>query len=358
MLEIREISVPGYKKVIEAKDRAVNLHGFIAIHDTTLGPALGGTRFYPYKQPEEALTDVLRLAKSMTYKSALAEDGLGGGKSVIMGNPHKDKTEKLLLSFAEAINTLKGDYIAAEDVGTCTEDMEILRKKTQFVVALPSEKSSGDPSRFTAWGVFRGIQAVAMKLWGSTSLKGKKVLIQGLGHVGSKLANMLFWEGAELILSDIDEKLMHDQALLYGAETVDYHDVYKQKCDIFAPCAMGSSINDETVKLLKCKAVAGAANNQLQREENGLMLMQKGILYAPDYLINSGGIINVATELEPNGYDPKIAREKIDHIYERLLALFELSEKQKKPPNQVANEIAEHNLKMKIGARKVPVKFK
>ncbi len=357
MLKIKEVKVQGYKKIIEASDETSKLHCFIAIHDTTLGPALGGTRMYPYSRKQDALEDALRLAKGMTYKSALAEDGLGGGKSVIIGNPITDKTPALLLAFAEAVNSLDGDYIAAEDMGTSPEDMLIMRKKTPYVVALPTEKSSGDPSHYTARGVFHGLQAVAQKLWGDRSLKHKRIAIQGLGHVGGKLAGILFWEGADLILSDIDEQLLHATALRYGAETRSPSDIYQVDCDILCPCAMGASINDATTSKLRCKAVAGAANNQLALPEHGLKLMEKKILYAPDYLINSGGIINVATELEPNGYDPKLARDRVEHIYERLLHLFDKAERQRKPASQVADEIAEYNLKHLIGKRKVPLIF-
>lgn len=358
MVTIKEIFVPGFQKVIEAKDSETHLHSFIAIHNSTLGPALGGIRMYPYSNPEDALNDALRLAKGMTYKSAIAEDGLGGGKSVIIARPNMDKTERLLESFGEAVNILRGEYIAAEDVGTSPEDMLIIRRKTPYVVALPTERSSGDPSRFTAWGVFRGIQAVAQTLWHSKSLKKKRILIQGLGHVGSKLAGILFWEGADLILSDIDNQVLHELAYRYGAEVVSPEQAHSVECDIFTPCALGGIINEKTIDQLHCKAIAGAANNQLERPELGIALMKKGILYAPDYIINAGGIINVAVELEPHGYDPKVARDRVTHIYDRLMTLFAKAAKEKKPTSQVADEIAEYNLKHKIGARQTPVHFK
>lgn len=357
MVNIKEILIPGYKKVIEAIDEKSKLHSFIAIHDSSLGPALGGMRMFSYSSREDALEDVLRLAKGMTYKSALAEDGLGGGKSVIIGDPSK-KTESLLLSFADAVNYLKGEYIAAEDVGTGPEDMLVLQKRTPYVSALPIERSSGDPSRFTAWGVFRGMQAVAKTLWNNRSLRHKKVLIQGVGHVGSKLADLLFWEGADILLSDVNEKVLHELSIKYGAQIVHTKDVYNSECDIFCPCAMGGSINDNTIPLLRCKAIAGSANNQLLRPEHGKKLMEKGILYAPDYIINSGGIINVGIEFEPGGYDPKIARDKVNHIYDRLLVLFQKANSQGKATSDVADEIAEYNLQHGIGKRTVPIVFK
>lgn len=357
MVQIKEIVVEGYEKVIEAVDSKKNLHCFIAIHNTKLGPALGGLRIHTYPDPKEALKDVLDLSKAMTYKSALCENGLGGGKSVIIADPRKEKTADLLLSFAEVLDSLKGSYIAAEDVGTSTEDMMIIKRRSPYVCALPTERSSGDPSRFTAWGVFRGILAVSKKLWGTHNLKRRKIAIQGLGNVGSKLANILFWEGADLILSDIDEKRMHDLCLLYGAEPMNTLNIYSCDCDIFAPCAFGRIINPETIPQFKCAAVAGGANNQLQSPEEGKRLMEKGILYAPDYIINSGGITNAAGEFEVGGYNPKIVRDKVNHIYDTLKTIFYKAEEENKPTNRIADEIAEYNLDHLIGKRTIPINF-
>lgn len=356
MVEIKEIQVPGYQKVIEGIDAPSGLHCFIAIHNSTLGPALGGTRIFPYQSKEAALNDALRLAKGMTYKSAVAENGFGGGKSVIIADPKKDKTERLLHSFGEVINTLKGLYIAAEDIGTNTDDMVTIRKKTPFVAALPTDKSSGDPSRFTAWGVYRGIQAAAKFLWNSTSLKGKKIAIQGLGSVGAKLANTLFWEGADLIISDIDESKLHDLSVLYGAEIE--QDVFSVKCDILAPCALGGIINDKTIPCLQCKAIAGAANNQLLEPKHADELMKRGILYVPDYVINAGGIINAALEFDPNGYNPKVARDKVNHIYDILLSIFEKGKKEGRSTSEIADEMALYNIQHLVGKRNSPILFK
>ncbi len=358
MLTIKEISIPGYKKVIEAKNPEANLHCFIAIHDNTLGPALGGTRIHTYANPQDALDDVLRLSKAMTYKSALAENGLGGGKSVIIANPKKDKSPELLTAFAEVLDTFKGEYIAAEDVGTTTEDMMVIKRTTPYVCALPTDKSSGDPSRFTAWGVFRGILAVSKKIWGTHNLKRRKVAIQGLGNVGSKLANILFWEGADLILFDLDPQRVHDLCVMYGAESVSLADFFSCDCDILSPCALGGILTDETIHQLKCAAVAGGANNQLLTPENGKMLMERGILYCPDYIINSGGITNAAAEFEPGGYNPKRVRDKVNHIYDSLWTVFNRAEEQNKPTSQIADEIAEYNLQHGIGKRKEPINFK
>lgn len=358
MLSIKEILIPGYEKVIEGQDPARGLHCFIAVHNSRLGPSLGGTRIHPYSTPDEALKDVLRLAKAMTYKSAVAEDGLGGGKSVIIADPHHAKTAELLHAFAEVVDSLQGKYIAAEDVGSTISDMALIRQKTPYVAALSTDQSSGDPSRFTAWGVFRGIQAVSKKLWHSKSLKGKTIAIEGLGNVGSKLASLLFWEGANLIVCDINNKLTHHAAHDYAARVISPDEFCGIECDVLAPCAMGGILNSTTVPLLKCKAIAGAANNQLANPEIGKELLDKNILYAPDYIINSGGIINAAAEFDERGYNPTHARDKVNHIYDTLMRIFRQSETENQPTNVVADLIAEHNLSHGIGRRKKQIIFK
>lgn len=357
MLEIKELPIQGYKKVIEAIDKEAGLHCFIAIHNCTLGPALGGMRIKPYNDPQEALHDALRLAKAMTYKSALAEDGLGGGKSVIIGDPKK-KDHKLLLAFAKAVDSLKGEYIVAEDVGSTLEDMATIRTITPYVAALPHDKSSGDPSRFTAWGVFRGIQAVAHKLWNTVHLRKKKIAIQGLGSVGAKLAYFLFWEGADLILCDVDAQKVHDQCLLYGAESVPPEDFCQVRCEILSPCALGGILTAESIAKLNCKAVAGAANNQMHLAEDGKLLKERGIIYAPDYIINSGGIINASAEFDPTGYNPKKSRDRVNHIYDILLQVLDRAEMENKPTNEIADEIAEYKLAHGIGKRQEPILFR
>lgn len=356
MTMINELKIPGYKRVIEAKEEKTGLHCFIAIHDTTLGPSLGGVRMYPYQKPEDALYDVLRLAKAMTYKSAIAQDGLGGGKSVIIANPATDKTDELLSAFAEVVDHLKGDYIAAEDVGTNIEDLMAIRKKTPYVAAIPTEKGSGDPSPFTAWGVLRGMQAVAMKLWGSPSLLNKKVLIQGLGNVGSKLANILFWEGADLIYSEVSKERLDAHIKKYGG-TAASQNIFDTPCDIFSPCAMGAIINKKTVHQLDCQAIAGSANNQLESPELGEILYQKKILYAPDFIINAGGIINAAAEFNVEGYNPRWVRDRVSQIYDHLLNIFQQSESKGLSTEVIAEEVAEYNVKHKIGARLEPIIF-
>jgi len=357
MVLIKKRPIPGYEEVIEGIDEASGLHCFIAIHNTSLGPALGGIRVYPYTSAQDALNDALRLAKGMTYKSAVIANGLGGGKSVIIADPRKDKSEALLHAFAEVINSLKGRYIAAEDIGTSMEDMSILKKKTPYVAALPSDYSSGDPSRFTAWGVYVGLHAVAQKLWGKRSLKGRTIAVQGLGSVGSKLADLLFWEGADLILTDIDAGKLKDHVYLHGAKSVSPENFIDVPCEILCPCAMGGILNATSIPRLRCLAVAGAANNQLLNPEDGFSLLERNILYAPDYIINSGGIINAAAEYEVGGYDPKISLEKVNHIYDTLAIVFEKSEKEHKPTSQIADELAESNLKNLTGKRLNPIQF-
>ena len=358
MLKIKEVKVEGFKKVIEATDPESNLHCIIAVHSTSLGPSLGGTRIYPYASTQDALSDVLRLAKAMTYKSAVAELGIGGGKSVIIADPYKQKNEKLLLAFGEVVDSLKGDYIAAEDFGSDPKDMAIIRQKTPYVAALATQSSSGDPSRFTAWGVFRGIQAVATKLWGSSSLVKKKILVQGLGHVGGKLADILFWEGAELILSEANPARLREYEAQLGAKTIGLNEYAHTECDIFAPCALGGIITQENVSSLNCKAIAGGANNQLSSPDVEEMLMKRDILYAPDYVINAGGLINATAEFNNGGYNAITSRDKVDSIYDILLRLFDQSEKEQKPTGTVANEMAEYNLKHLVGQRKKPIPFK
>lgn len=356
-LTLKEIFVDGYEKVVEAKNEQAGLHAIIAIHDSTLGPALGGIRVYPYKSTQDALTDVLRLAKGMTYKSALAETGFGGAKSVIIANPKKDKTEALLLAFAEAIDELKGEYIGAEDSGTTTEDMLVIQSKTPYVAGLPTTKSSGDPGRFTAWGVFKGIKAVAKTLWGSDSLAGRTIAIQGLGSVGARLAEFLFWEEAKLILCDVDNNKVKFLSELYHAQTASTDEILQTQCDILAPCAFGGILNSSTIPHLNCKAVAGAANNQLLHPEDGAALAKRGILYAPDFIINAGGVINVSLELEGTHYNPTKAIEKVNKLYDTLLVIFEEAEKKNLPTAEVAVKLAEYKLDQKIGKRYGSISF-
>ena len=355
ILEI--LPIANYEKVVKVTHKKSNLIAIIAIHSTSLGKALGGTRIYPYSSFEEALADVLRLAKGMSYKSAVAGTGFGGGKAVIIANPKTDKTNELLFAYAEAINLLKGEFITAEDSGSDENDLIIMKKKTKYVAGLPHKNGSGNPSRFTAWGTYRGIQAVLSKIYGSDSVKNRKIVIQGVGSVGEFLMDFLFWAGADITISDINTDTMKRVAKKYALKSIHPNDVYDQECDVFAPCGFGGVINNDTIPRLKCKAIAGAANNQLLNDENGEALKNKNILYAPDFVINGGGVINVALEMEVKGYNPKKSQEKSHKIYESLLTIFEIAEKENISTHQASTRLAKHYIENGIGKRTDPICF-
>ena len=352
-LQVTELDVEGYERVLEIKEKNVGLHAIIALHNTKLGPALGGIRVWPYKSFEEALTDACRLAEGMTHKAAVAETGTGGGKSVIIHQG--EKTPELLYAFAEAVNLLDGQYICAEDVNMSVQDVATINEVSKHVVGLP--QTSGNPSIYTAWGTFKGVLAVAHKVFKSECLRGKKVAIQGLGSVGMELARLLFWEGAELIVADVNKSAVEEACKRFNARAVSVEEILSVECDILAPCALGGILNKETIPHLRCKAIAGAANNQLLVDEDGDALFERGILYAPDYVINSGGLINVTVEITPEGYNPAIARDMVDHIYDVLITIFTLSEEKKMATNRVAAEISAHNIKHGIGKRTEAVVF-
>ncbi|HLB53140.1 MAG TPA: Glu/Leu/Phe/Val dehydrogenase dimerization domain-containing protein, partial [Chlamydiales bacterium] len=300
---LESIQVEGFEHVFKVTNPKVKLTAIISIHSTALGATgLGGTRIQPYPSFEIALEDALRLSQAMTYKSAIAGVGYGGAKSVIIADPVKQKTPELLRAFADAVQKLQGRYVCAEDVGSNLEDMRTFLERTPYVVGTPHPKSSGNPSPFTAWGIFRGIQATLKKRFGSDSVEGKKIAVQGLGTVGSSLIDTLFWAGAELILSDIDMKKAEIFGKKYHAQVVDPEKILSVECDLLAPCALGGILNRDTIPNLRCKAVAGAANNQLRADSDANLLRERSILYAPDFVINAGGLINVAEELEKSGY--------------------------------------------------------
>ena len=349
-LKIEEIDAVGYEKIYKVEDSSVGLKGIICLHDLRLGPALGGIRIYPYTDFESALNDVKRLAVGMTYKSALSGCSWGGGKSVIIAEPHQ-KTEELLLAFGRAIEILGGAYIGAEDVGSSPIDIMTINKVTRYLTGLPHEKSSGNPSEFTAWGVYKGIQAALKEVYGSDSVEGKVIAIQGVGSVGSFLADTLFWNGAKLILTDVSTERAKALAKQYGATYCSPKDIFAVQCDVFAPCALGGGVNSETIPQLKCKIVAGAANNQLLTEADGLSLLEKGILYAPDFIINSGGLINVTEELTLEGYSPTKALEKINRLYNQLLVIFKISRENKVSTHQAAKNLGDILLENKTGIR-------
>jgi leucine dehydrogenase len=329
-----------YEQVVFCQDEASGLKAIIAIHDTTLGPALGGCRMWTYANEDDAIMDALRLARGMTYKAAAAGLNLGGGKTVVIGDPKKHKSEALFRSLGRYIQSLNGRYITAEDVGTSVHDMDTIHMETKYVTGVSQAYgSSGNPSPMTAFGVFRGVQATAKVALGSDDLAGKKVAIQGLGSVGYSLAEQLREVGAELIVTDINQDALHRAQSELNAKVVAPGEIFNEECDIFAPCALGAVINDDTIESLRCKAIAGSANNQLGQERHGDRLHEMGILYAPDYVINSGGLINVADELEGYHYDR--AKKKVDGIYNIMLDLYNASSRDNIPTYQAADRMAE-----------------
>ncbi len=332
----------GFEQVVFCNDVETGLKAIIAIHDTTLGPALGGVRMWNYNCEEEALHDVLRLAKGMTYKNAVAGLNLGGGKAVIIGDPKKDKSEALFRSFGRFVETLNGRYITAEDVGTFEEDMDYIHMETEYVTGT-SRKGAGDPSPVTALGIYYGMKQAAKEAFGSDSLKGLTIAVQGVGQVAYHLCKHLHEEGAELIVTDINEEAVERAVKEFAATSVKPDEIYDVDCDIFSPCALGGIINDETIPRLKAKIIAGSANNQLEKEEHGRILHEKGILYAPDYVINAGGVINVAEELA--GYNRQRALNKVKSIYNILETVFEISRQKNIPTSIAANELAEKRIK-------------
>lgn len=324
-------------------DKATGLRAIVAIHDSRLGPALGGCRFVHYDRDEDAVIDALRLARGMTYKAALADLAHGGGKSVIIKpRQHFDRVA-LFRAFGKFIDDLRGHYITAEDSGTGLEDMEVVRSVTKHVTGVdPSRGGSGDPSPFTALGVRRGIEACVKLKLGATDLKGIHVAIQGVGHVGYYLCKELHAMGAKLSVADVDPLKAERAHRDFGARVASLDEIFEIDCDVLAPCALGSALNDKTVSRLKAKIVAGAANNQLAEPRHGDDLHARGILYAPDYAINAGGLINVAQEAK--GYDAEAARKKTLEIYDTILEIAERSEKIKAPTYKVADMMVEEKL--------------
>ncbi|MCO6482522.1 MAG: Glu/Leu/Phe/Val dehydrogenase [Flavobacteriales bacterium] len=341
----------GHEQILFCNDAETGLRAIIAVHDTTLGPALGGTRMWPYHNEAEALEDVLRLSRGMTYKSALAGLDLGGGKAVIIGDARKDKTEAMFRRFGRFVESLNGRYITAEDVGMSTTEMVNIRKETGYVVGLPeSMGGSGDPSPVTAYGVYCGMKAAAKTAYGSDDLNKKKVSIQGAGNVGHHLVDLLRKEGASVFLTDIhDDKLAAIKAEHPDVNIVRPDEVIGLDVDIYSPCALGATVNDETIPKLKCSIIAGSANNQLGDEDrHGRMLMEKGILYAPDYLINAGGIINCAWERR--GYNRQAALSQTGDIYRTALEIFKRSSEEGIPTFLAANQAAERRIRSIRGA--------
>jgi leucine dehydrogenase len=334
----------GYEQVVYFSDDQSGLKSIIAIHSTALGPALGGTRFYPYENEDQALADVLRLAKGMTYKAAAAGLDLGGGKAVIIGDPKRHKSEELLRAYGRFVETLMGRYITAADVGTVLDDMDTVRRETRWVTGCShTYGGSGDPSPVTAYGVLQGIKAAALDVFGDPNLEGRTVALQGVGKVGYALAGYLVKEGAKVTIGDIDVDNIARAVNDHGVDTVPLDEIHKLEADIFAPCALGGMINDDTIGDFRCKIIAGAANNQLARPEHGEKLRDLGILYAPDFVINAGGLINVEDELR--GYDRERAMQKVTGIYKAMQMIFTMSKERGISTAQAANEYAEDRIR-------------
>ncbi|MEB2776152.1 Glu/Leu/Phe/Val dehydrogenase dimerization domain-containing protein [Algoriphagus sp. D3-2-R+10] len=343
---IREGSIFGqitkmdHEQLVICHDEATGLKALIGIHNTTLGPALGGTRMWPYASEEEAITDVLRLSRGMTFKNALAGLNLGGGKAVILGDP-KLKNEAYLRRFGRFVQSLGGRYVTAEDVNMNTSDMEFIGLETRHVTGLPEIKGGGgDPSPVTAYGVYMGMKAAAKKAFGSNSLEGKRIGVQGVGQVGKYLIEYLVKEGANVLITDIFEDKLQAVAKATGAQVVDPNVIYDLEMDIYSPCALGATINDQTIDRLKCAVIAGGANNQLKDEaKHGQILVEKGIVYAPDFLINAGGVINVGAEYF-GGYNRDTVYKQTERIYDTCLGILNKSEKENIPAQQAAIETA------------------
>lgn len=343
MFLFHELEKYDYEQLVFCQDREAGLKAIIAIHDTTLGPALGGTRMWSYASDEEAITDALRLAKGMTYKAAVAGLQLGGGKAVIIGDPHRDKSEALFRAYGRYIQGLNGRFITAEDVGTTEDDMDHILMETRYVTGVsPSYGSGGTPSPMTGYGVYLGMKAAAKVAFGSDSLTGKRVAIQGAGSVASALCHHLHREGAKMVVTDIYPAAAERLKQVYGVDTVSPREIYDVEADIFSPNALGGILQEETIERLKCHIIAGAANNQLQTEQHGELLEQKGIYYAPDYVINAGGLIHVADELYE--YNQERVKKKVEQIYDTIIEVFQIAKREQIPSSLAADRLAQQRI--------------
>ena len=341
----KELNSRGHEQIAFFNDPYSGLKGIVAIHNTTLGPALGGCRMWNYKTEQEAIIDVLRLSKGMTYKASIAGLNLGGGKAVIIGNPKKDKTEKLFRSFGRFVEGLGGRYITAEDVGTNIHDMENVKIETSYVTGIAkSLGGSGDPSPVTAFGVYIGIKASVKEKLKKNSLDGLKISVQGLGHVGTHLVDLLYKDGADIYVTDIDQNRVQNIVDKYGCTAVHPDKILNQEVHIYAPCALGATIHKDSIPELKCQIIAGGANNVLKAtDRDSQLLVKKDILYAPDYVINAGGLINVANELE--GYDKEKAFNQAEKIYDTLMGVFKRAKKESISTTEAAALQAEDRIK-------------
>jgi len=330
--------------VLFGYDEVSGLKTIIAIHSTALGPALGGTRFYPYRSEEAALEDALRLSTGMSYKAAAAGLDLGGGKAVIIGDPVTDKSERLFRAYGRIVDSLRGRYITAEDVGTTAEDMDMVRRETRWSLgASVALGGSGDPSPVTARGLYAATRAVAMKLWGDPDVAGRRFAVQGAGKVGAAYAQLLVENRAEVVVADPHEPALKAAVDRLGATAVPIDEIHKQETDIFSPCALGAGLNEATIAELSCQAIVGCANNQLAVEEDAQRIADRGILYAPDFVVNAGGLINVHDEL--HGYSRTRALHRVDSIYDATTAILDAAERHGINPNEAAEKIAEDRIR-------------
>jgi len=334
----------GYEQIIFNYDKETGMKSILAIHNSTLGQTFGGVRMVNYASMEDALRDALRLAKAMTYKCAAADEDKGGSKAVIWGDPEKDKSEAYLRAFGRFVEMLRGRFITGVDLNLDLADASIIGKETQYILAKSKEEgSSGSSGVTTAVGIFAGLKACAKFLWGDKNLKGKRIAVQGLGAVGEPLLEHLKEGGLEIIATDLNEKTLQRLQSTYGFRTISPEAIYEVECDIFSPCAIGGILNDQTIPKLKCKLVAGCANNQLLDEErHSRMLHERGILHAPDFIINAGGVIQAIDELQ--GYRPDRVKLKTERIYGRLLHIFEMAKKEGMLPLEAANRYAESRI--------------
>ncbi len=344
----------GHEQVVFCYDAPTGLRALIAIHNTSLGPALGGTRMWAYASEEEALTDALRLSRGMTFKAAISGLNLGGGKAVIIGDARTMKTEAFLRRFGKFIESLNGKYVTAEDVNMNTSDMEYIGMETRHVTGLPeSMGGGGDPSPMTAYGTYLGIKATAKKVFGSDALHGKKIGVQGVGQVGAHLVELLVKENADVVITDLSDEKMKTVAGRHKVATIAMDKIYDMDMDIYAPCALGATLNDHTIPQLKCAMVAGAANNQLKEEiRHGYMLIDRGITYAPDFLINAGGLINVYNEYLGN-YKRERVYQLTEKIYSTCLNILNLAEKEKVTTQEAAMQLAEKRIE-EVGRVRIP----
>ncbi len=352
MYLFEEMKLHDYEQVVFCQDKESGLKGIIAIHDTTLGPALGGCRMWPYETEEEALRDALRLSKGMTYKNAAAGLNIGGGKSVIIGNPKTDKSEALFRAMGRYVESLNGRYIIAEDVGTTEQDMNNMYLETDYVTGSTARAgASGNPSPKTALGIYYSMKRTAKEVFGDDSLKGKTITVQGVGNVAYELCRLINEEGGYLVVTDINQEAVQRVVDDFGAKSVGVDEIYDVEADIFSPCALGAILNDDTIPRLKVKAVCGSANNQLaEGQKHGKMLEARDILYAPDFIVNSGGVIAVADEL--TGYNEERAVTKIKNVYHQMGQIFDIAKEKNITTVEAANKLAEDRINQMMTVRR------